>query len=171
LGSLSGTESNNGGYEPVYTRILLPLDGSETAEKAVPFAVAQAERFRAQLILLRAVEPILVTRSLAALDDARQERMDWARDYLESVATGLREHGIQVKTVVTEEAPNVAITEYAETNEVDLVVLSSRGHSGPSRWLMGSVADRIVRGASVPVLLVRAKEKPRGKSAPGPPND
>jgi nucleotide-binding universal stress UspA family protein len=140
----------------LYTRILLPLDGSDMAEKAVPFAIAQAVRFRAQLILLRVVEPILYARSLDALEDARQERMEWARDYLESVATRIREQGIQVKIVVTEEAPNVSITQYAETNQVDLIVLCSRGRSGPSRWLMGSVADRIVRGANVPVLLVRA---------------
>ena len=57
---------------------------------------------------------------------------------------------------VTEEAPNVAITQYAETNQVDLTVRCSRGRSGPSRWLMGSVADRIVRGAKAPVLLVGA---------------
>ncbi len=140
----------------MYTRILLPLDGSEMAEKAVPFAVAQAERFGAQLILLRAVEPILYTRSLATLDDAREQRMKLARDYLESVAAGIRERGIEVQVVVTEEAPTAAITQYAETNQVDLIVLCSRGRSGPSRWLMGSVADRIVRGAKVPVLLVRA---------------
>ena len=140
----------------MYTRILLPLDGSDMAEKAVPFAIAQAGRFRAQLILLRVVEPILYARSLDALEDARQERMEWARDYLESVATRIREQGIQVKIVVTEEAPNVSITQYAETNQVDLIVLCSRGRSGPSRWLMGSVADRIVRRANVPVLLVRA---------------
>jgi nucleotide-binding universal stress UspA family protein len=140
----------------MYKRILLPLDGSDMAEKAVPFAVAQAERFRAQLVLLRAVEPILYARSLASLDDATQERTEWARDYLESVATRIREGGIQVKIAVTEEAPHVAITQYAEKNQADLIVLCSRGRSGPSRWLMGGVADRIVRGAKIPVLLVRA---------------
>lgn len=139
----------------MYTRIVLPLDGSAMAEQALPHAIAQAERFRAQLILLRAVEPILYARSLAALDDAGQQRMEWARDYLESTATKIRERGIQVKVVVTEEAPHVAVTQYAETNQVE-IVLCSRGRSGPSRWLMGSVADRIVRGANVPVLLVRA---------------
>ena len=139
----------------MYTRILLPLDGSDTAERAVPHATRQAERFRAQLILLRAVEPILYARSLEALDDVVQQRLDWARDYLESVATEARERGIPVKTVVMEEAPHVAITQYAETNQVDLIVLSSRGLTGPSRWLMGSVADRVVRGARVPVLLVK----------------
>lgn len=150
----------------MYKRILLPLDGSDMAEQAVPFAVAQAERFRAQLILLRAVEPLVGHGSLAALDDARPQRMEWARDYLESVATGIRERGIPVKIVVTEEAPNVAITQYAETNQVDLIALCSRGHSGPSRWLMGGVADRIVRGANVPVLLVRASQKHRREGIP-----
>ena len=140
----------------MYTRILLPLDGSAMAEKAVPYAVAQAERFGAQLILLRAVEPILYTRSLATLDDAREQRMKLARDYLERVAAGIRERGIEVQVVVTEEAPTLAITQYAEANQVDLITLCSRGRSGPSRWLMGGVADRIVRGAKVPVLLVRA---------------
>jgi nucleotide-binding universal stress UspA family protein len=139
----------------MYKRILSPLDGSNMAEKALPFAVAQAERFRAQLILLRAIEPILHARSMAALEDAEQQRIEWARDYLESVATRVRERGIQVKIVVSEEAPHLAIIQYAETNQVDLIVLSSRGRSGPSRWLMGSVADRIVRGANIPVLLVR----------------
>jgi nucleotide-binding universal stress UspA family protein len=143
----------------MYKCILLPLDGSKVAEQAVPFAIAQAERFRAQLILLQSVEPILNTRSLATLDDARQERQEWARDYLESVATRIRERGIQVKVAVTEDAPHVAITQYAEANEVDLIALCSRGRSGASRWLMGSVADRIVRGANVPVLLVRAQQK------------
>jgi nucleotide-binding universal stress UspA family protein len=142
----------------MFSRILLPLDGSAMAEQALPYAIAQAERFRAELVLLQAVEPILDTRNLAALDDARPLRMDWARDYLESVATGIRERGIRVKIVVTEEAPNVAVTQYAEMNQVDLIALCSRGHSGPSRWLMGSVADRVVRGANVPVLLVRPKQ-------------
>jgi len=139
----------------VYARILLPLDGSDMAEKAVPFAVAQAERFRAQLILMQAVEPFPAAGRMAAMEDVGQQRMEWARDYLESVATRIRERGIKVKIVVTEEAPHVAIIQYAEANGVDLIALCSRGHSGRSRWLMGSVADRIVRGARVPVLLVQ----------------
>ena len=143
----------------MYRCILLPLDGSDVAEQALPFAISQAERFRAQLILLRAVEPILYTRSLATLDGARQERLDWAREYLEGVATRIRERGIQVKVAVMEDAAHVAITEFAEANEVDLIAICSRGRSGPSRWLMGSVADRVLRGAKAPVLLVRAQKE------------
>ena len=143
----------------MYRRILLPLDGSDVAEQAIPFAVAQAERFRAQLDLLRAVEPIMDPLSLTALDDLVQQREEWARDYLESVATKTRERGIQVRIVVMQEVPHIAITRYAEMNKVDLIVLCSRGHSGPSRWMMGGVADRVVRGARVPVLLVRPSKK------------
>jgi nucleotide-binding universal stress UspA family protein len=139
----------------LFTRILLPLDGSASAEAAIPFALAQAERFDAQLILLRAVEPILYVRDLAALDEVRQQRSDRARAYLEGVAGQIREREVDVTVVVIEDDAKVAITHYAETNGVSLIVLSSRGRSGASRWLMGSVADRTVRGAKIPVLLVR----------------
>ena len=67
--------------------------------------------------------------------------------------------------VVIRERPHEAITHFAETNDVDLIVICSRGESGPSRWLMGSVADRVVRGATTPVLLVRASaQKDHGKA-------
>jgi nucleotide-binding universal stress UspA family protein len=72
----------------------------------------------------------------------------------------VQEHGIRVRAATVEESPHMAITEFAEENDVDLIVMSTRGQSGLSRWLMGSVADRVVRGAMVPVLLVQAaKEK------------
>jgi hypothetical protein len=117
----------------VCLRILLPLDGSDTAAQAAPFAVTQAERFRAQLCLRRAAEPILHADSLAALDDAWQERMKWVRGYLECVAASIWERGIQGKIVVTEDAPHVTITQYTETNQVGLIALCLRDRSGPSR--------------------------------------
>ena len=89
----------------------------------------------------------------------QDQASDWARDYLESIATWVRTRGISVKVVVIRDTPHEAIIQFAETNEVDLIVICSRGQSGPSRWLMGSVADRVVRGATVPVLLVRAPEQ------------
>jgi nucleotide-binding universal stress UspA family protein len=62
-----------------------------------------------------------------------------------------------VRVATVEGSPHVNITEFAEANEVDLIVMSTRGQSGLTRWLMGSVADRVVRGATVPVLLVRSR--------------
>ena len=144
------------------------------AEQALPHAVEQAERCRSELILLRAVDPLTRTSGLSTLELGwvREQACEWARDHLESIATQVRARGVPVKVVIVREPPHEAITQFAESNDVDLIVVCSRGQSGPSRWLMGSVADRVVRGATVPVLLVRASDqkdngKPRLASSPG----
>jgi nucleotide-binding universal stress UspA family protein len=147
----------------MYKRILLPLDGSALAEQALPYAIAQAEGFDAELILLRVLEPIAPKDSMVPKAAAKQvEELTgaWAREHLERVATRVQEHGIPVQVITVEGHPHTEIVQFAESNEVDLIVISTRGQSGFSRWLMGSTADRVVRGASVPVLLVRtAKAK------------
>jgi nucleotide-binding universal stress UspA family protein len=142
----------------MYKRILLPLDGSGLAEQSLPHAVAHAESFGAELILLRVLEPILPTGTIAPLATAkRAENLTeaWAREYLARIATDVQERGVTVSTVIIEGRPRTKILEFAEENQVDLIVMSTRGLSGPSRWLMGGVADRVVRGSNVPVLLVR----------------
>jgi len=144
----------------MHKRVLLPLDGSTMAEQALAFAVEQAVRFRAELVLLRAISPLLPGSDLSSEFGWVQKQVgEWAQDYLEGVATEIRTRGIPVKVVVVRAPPHEAITQFAEANGVDLIVICSRGQSGPSRWLMGSVADRVVRGATVPVLLVRAPEQ------------
>ena len=82
-----------------------------------------------------------------------------AREYLDRIASGAQELGIPVQMVTIGGRPHYQIIQYAETNQVDLIVMCTRGQSGLSRWLMGSVSDRVVRGAGVPVLLVRAQKK------------
>jgi nucleotide-binding universal stress UspA family protein len=81
------------------------------------------------------------------------------RDYLDGVAARLREQDIAVQVALVEGKPYVEIIRFAEENEIDLIVMSTRGHSGWSRWLLGSVADRVVRGATVPLLLVQCKQE------------
>ena len=83
----------------------------------------------------------------------------FVREYLERVAAGVQERGIAVQMITIGGRPHLQIIQYAETNQVDLIVMCSRGQSGLSRWLIGSVSDRVVRGADVPVLLVRAQKK------------
>jgi len=61
--------------------------------------------------------------------------------------------------VTIEGRPHWQIIQYAEINQMDLIVMCTRGQSGLSRWLMGSVSDRVVRGANVPVLMVRSQKK------------
>ena len=142
----------------MYKRILLPLDGSALAEQALPHAVTHADHFRAELILLRVLVPL--PRDPTAIPSVWQKADEAstrsACEYLERLAADVQERDIRVKLATTVGRPHLQIIDYAETNQVDLIVMSTRGQSGLSRWLMGSVADRVVRGAGVPVLLVRA---------------
>ena len=150
----------------MYKRVLLPLDGSPLAEQALPHAIIQAKRFQSELILLR------VLGSLQNVYGLERTSREWVeeytiapiREYLERVAAAAREHGISVRTAIAEGSPHVQIVEFADANQVDLIVICTRGQSGLSRWLMGSVADRVVRGASVPVLLVRARKAQASRS-------
>jgi nucleotide-binding universal stress UspA family protein len=145
----------------MYKRILLPLDGSALAEQALIHAVAQAKHFQAELILLKVLEPLAknVNISIDAARRAEEESHGMASDYLESVAAGSRKGGVSVRVITADGKPHEQIVSCAEAEQVDLIVICTRGHSGLTRWLMGSVADRVVRGASVPVLLVSARQE------------
>jgi nucleotide-binding universal stress UspA family protein len=138
---------------------MLTLDGSALAERALPHAIVQAERYQAELVLLKVLEPLQIhglTRP--SIEWVKKQTTTSALEYLERVAAKIKEHGIPVQVATTEGHPPVEIVQFAEANEMDLIVMCTRGHSGFSRWLLGSVADRVVRGASVPVLLVRARK-------------
>ena len=146
--------------DDMYKRIVVPLDGSPLAEQALPHAVAQASQFGADLILLKVLAPLpeAVFSAPAAVLAAEKMSAELAHDYLEDVAAGIREQGVAVQVAGIEGEPYVEIIRFTEEQGADMIVLSTRGHSGFSRWLMGSVADRVVRGATVPVLLVQCQE-------------
>ena len=148
----------------MYTRILMPTDRSAMAEQALPHAVAQAEKLGAELILLRVLEPFEQVRGLSAaqLDRIKQFTLEKAQTYLDDLVKTIECEGVKVSAAIVEGRPHAGILQYAEANQVDLIVLCTRGRSGFSRWLMGSVADRVVRGAKVPVLLVRATQEEPG---------
>ena len=143
----------------MYKRILLTLDGSELAEQAAPHAVVHAKCFGAELTLMKVLTPLPRSPgvSQAAIGRAEKATEELAREYLESIAAPIREQGIPVQVVVISGSPYEEIVRFAEENQVKLLVMSTRGHSGVSRWLLGSMADRVVRGATVPVLLVQAR--------------
>lgn len=145
----------------MYKRILLPLDGSDLAEQALPHAIAQAKCFEAELTLLKVLELLPKDRRYtpAIIREAFELTDTLARKYLRQVAIQVQDQGISVHTATVEGRPYAEIIKFAEANEVDFIVICTRGQSGISRWLMGSVADRVVRGAAVPVLLVHAQKE------------
>lgn len=145
----------------MYKRLLLPLDGSPLSEQALPHAIAIAECYQSELVLLRVSIPLPrpPTTAEATILRAEEATAVLVREYLERVAARVQEHGITVQVITIEGRPHFQILQYAETNQVDMIVMCSRGQSGLSRWMIGSVADRVMRGANMPVLLVRAQEK------------
>lgn len=146
----------------MYSEILLTLDGSPMAEAAIPHARALARAFEARVTLFSVVEivsihpqPGIVAPMVGPGVNIEME-MDQARDYLQSIAGQLKAEGIQVRSVVREGDAASQICDYAAENASDIIVMSTHGRSGLQRWVYGSVADRVLRGAEVPVLLIRS---------------
>ena len=145
----------------MYRRILVTLDGSDLAEQALLTALVLAEQFGSELILLRVVMPLPISyragaASAAAIEAAEKDAVLEAADYLDGVATGLREKGFGVQIATRLGNPSKAIIEFAQQNQIDLLVMCTRGQTGPARWLLGSVTDHVVRASSIPVVVVPA---------------
>ena len=137
-------------------RVLVPLDGSELAEQALPHARYLADTFHASLFLLWVVEAIPYSGDRGEAMTAHFDVHQMAESYLERVAAELREGGRQVEPQVLSGTPAETILACAEEQAIDLIVMSTHGRSGIGRWVYGSVADKVLRGANIPVLLVRA---------------
>ena len=146
----------------MYKRILCTLDGSELAERALPHALAMAKAFSASLVVLRVVEPPPppILPDIAAVElQVLPELMTVAQEYVDKKATALAKEGVDVTGAVVEGRAAETIASYAQEQGVDLIVMATHGRSGLSRWAFGSVADRVLRLASCPVLLVRARRR------------
>ena len=139
--------------EIVYTRILVPLDGSEAAEGALAHAAQMADIFDAELILLRAA--FLADMPDVDLGDIQRALVNECDAYLRHVARALQEGGRRVRTEVCWNKAAEAIIDCAVAQEVSVVVMATHGQSGPERWPMGSIAEKVLRSMQTPVLLVR----------------
>ncbi len=127
--------------------VIVPLDGSDLAEQALPYAEAIARKANAPLHLMRVVPP-----------DAQASAETEARDYLREQA---KNYGDRVQISVRMGQPADQIVDGADEMTDPVVVMTTHGRSGIGRWLYGSVADRVVRGSGAPVLLIRSGTKDR----------
>ncbi len=149
--------------EPVLRHFLIPLDGSELAEKVLEPAVSLGGLMQADYSLLRVYGPVTETRIdplgagiLSRLESAPDAVKAAAETYLGRVAERLRSQGLTVQAhAVFGQQAAVAILREAKVRESDLIALESHGRGGVDRLLLGSVADKVVRGASTPVLVQR----------------
>jgi nucleotide-binding universal stress UspA family protein len=131
------------------TKILLTLDGSENAEKAVPWVRHFAGREHAQVVLLKVLPPKSDRKGWP------QERAD-AREYLQRIERELNYHGIPTKILVRRGRPAEEIVGAAGDQCCDLIVMSTRGGSKVKRWVIGGVTEQVLRLSTVPVLPVWA---------------
>jgi nucleotide-binding universal stress UspA family protein len=138
--------------------VLIPLDGSALSRGVVDAAVSLGALSKARYTLVRVVLPVpLIRRSLDTdLDPFHEQNLEEAKADLERAAAPLRERGFDVEiAAVSGAVPAATILEFAQERVVDLIAMATHGRGGWSRIALGSVADKVLRGASVPVLVVR----------------
>jgi nucleotide-binding universal stress UspA family protein len=136
--------------------ILVPLDGSSLAECVLPHTVALGQAMDARVTLLRAVEREATPGSQAVDPLSWHMRKSEADTYLSEIAGRLRDTGLSVKTVLTEGSAPGRIIGYARDEDVGLIIISSHGRSGLSRWNINSVVQKVILQAYAPTMIVRA---------------
>ncbi len=152
---------------PQLKRILVPLDGSELAEQALPLACMLAEVAHADLHLFQAVFPIsgaLYPSELLTSPDVGSEALlkSICRNtttYLEYVASTLHHPCYSVSVGTTVGHPAEAILIEAEQQHADLIVMVTHGYGGIQRWALGSVADKVLHATTIPILIIRAQRE------------
>jgi nucleotide-binding universal stress UspA family protein len=144
----------------MYKKILVPLDGSELAERALVEAEQIARMFGSEIILFEVVpfmpiygSPELVTPLI--VDEKQRESVE---AYLAKLAGELKQKGFNVSTMVkTGQQVALEIIEFAKERGVDLIAMCTHGRSGITRWVLGSVTLKVLTRAENPILLIRAK--------------
>jgi nucleotide-binding universal stress UspA family protein len=149
--------------------ILVPLDGSPLAEQILPTAANLAQVMSANLTLLRVVRPVtpmtlpvgphsmgdVAHQMTHRIDELHHQFQKEAQDYLNAVRARLAAGGLSAATqVAVEEQPGPAILHRAQA-PIDMIALETHGRRGLARLLLGSVADKVIRGSHVPVLVQR----------------
>jgi nucleotide-binding universal stress UspA family protein len=146
----------------MYTRILVPLDGSKTAEKALPFARFLARQLKLPVELLEVIDIAEIGRRIpadkaqfvgAALENVERSRAK----YLKEIAGTFPE--VAVSCAVEKGTVAEVIVDKAAAEKNTLINMATHGHSGIKRWLLGSVAEKVLRGTTNPLLLIRATEE------------
>jgi nucleotide-binding universal stress UspA family protein len=151
----------------MYHRILVPLDGSRLAERVLPYATLLARKSAARLILVQAqgeslaqrVDPWVAVEPVNPVDQAAGATAhvpDAAATYLDGLAARLVDGGVAAEVFLVHGSGGDAIVRATREQGADLLALTTHGRSGLGRWLYGSVADHVLRHATIPVLLLPA---------------
>jgi nucleotide-binding universal stress UspA family protein len=144
----------------MYKKILAPLDGSELAECSLEHVIAVAKGCQVSgVTLLHVAEPHdryvgYTGLSQESLREIQKEFQAQTREYLNQKSEQLKKKGVNAQAVIIEGKPADEILDYVNQNGVDLIIMSTHGSSGITRWAFGSVADKVTRHSPVPVLVI-----------------
>ena len=149
----------------MFKHLLVPLDGSHLSEAALPAAMALATKFNSDITLLRIAQPPYIPSHTSGktyadlMVNMRQDTRKAVKSYLKEHKGSLRQQGYTVHAHFVEgESPAQSILDVAEGRDIDTIVMSTHGRGGVARWVYGSVADKVLRHATIPVLLIRAEQ-------------
>ncbi len=153
----------------MFNDILVPLDGSELSERALPIAQNLAQSSEATVHLIHMVsheneysaargsESVMVTEmEIDTVRRLNEDRLIRGRKYVDQVGSQLSGAGVKVESphTIREGDPAQNIIDYVKEHSINLVVMTTHGHGGIRRLLVGSVTDRVIRSCEVPVLVV-----------------
>ena len=146
----------------MYTRILIPLDGSKAAEKVLPYARCLASKLQAPIELMGVVDIAEMATHIAAENARYLDKMIEAGErasqaYLKTIADSFP--GLSVSCALDKGRAAEAIIEKAAADKETLIAMATHGRSGINRWMLGSVAEKVLRASSNPLLLVRAADQ------------
>lgn len=146
----------------MYKKILATLDGSSNAECTLPYAEDFSKKYGAQVVLLGVVEPIVTLddEHHTAYEDRQIEALQQSlggslKRYLDNKEKELKAKGVNVRSLLLMGKPAEQIVDYASKEGVDLILIATHGRSGRTNWAYGSVAEKVLRGASAHTMLVR----------------
>jgi len=129
----------------MYEKILVPLDGSEVAEQAIPYVERLAQKLKSEVILITVCLP----------GDSLERALT---EYIERRAEKIQSLGVNARSLCIEGDSATSIIDFAEKNKVGLIVISTHGKTGISHWPLGSIASKVVQRSNIPVFLVRSSQ-------------
>jgi nucleotide-binding universal stress UspA family protein len=139
-------------------RILVPIDFSEYSKNALTFAISIAEQFHSELILIYVVEPAIYPADLGfgqvALPNIERELSTRGKAELEQLIASQVKHGVSARSMIRNGKPFLEILAAAKDEDIDLIVIATHGHTGVEHLLFGSTAEKVVKKAHCPVLMV-----------------
>ena len=145
----------------MYKQLMLTVDGSTLSELALPHATKLASCFDATLHVVRVVMPFALlvptTVEYSINENYRQQALADAHTYLDQIQKKVgNSFSGDMKTKVLEGIVVDSILDYADFHGIDLIIMATHGRSGIGRWVFGSVAERVLHAATMPVFIVRA---------------